>query len=325
MKTIAHLSVNKRHKEALQKVLDKIMHIPSFMKSKWNFTPIFLLYSFLVVVSFVFVYPFLYMLVTSIKSYSDLHDISINWLPRAIHWRNYVTALYYLDVPIHLRNSIIIAGVATVGHILSCSFIAYGFSRFEFRGKSLLFMIVLLSIIIPSQVIVLPQYMYYMKIGWVNSFTPILLPSFLGYGLRGGLYIFIFRQFFLGLPLELEDAAQVDGYGYMKIYWKIALPISRVAILVCVVISFVWHWNDYFEPSLYLSLSSMLPLPSMLVNVFNGQRDYFNAILTNQLHLLVTDGVIMAAITICVMPVFFIFMFLQKGFIEGIERTGIVE
>lgn len=292
---------------------------------RWRIVFRLMLYFFLLVVSFVFIFPFLSMLVTSVKNYSDLHDISINWIPRTLYWQNYLTALHYLDLPIHLRNSVIITGISTLGHILSCSFIAYGFSRFQFRGRNFLFMIVIFSILIPPQVLVLPQYMYYLKMGWINSFLPIYLPTFFGYGLRGGLYIFIFRQFFLGLPLDLEDAAQVDGYGYFKIFWKIALPIARSALLVCIVISIVWHWNDYFEPSLYLSLSSSLPLPSMLTNVFHGQRDYFQAIIQNQLHLLVTDGVIMAAITICTLPVFIIYMFLQKGFIEGIERTGIIE
>lgn len=284
-----------------------------------------LLYLFLAVVSFVFIYPILYMMVTSIKSYNDIVDTTINWIPRNVYLQNYSTALVYLNLSTNFKNSVFITGIATIGHILSCSFIAYGLSRFDFRGKNLLFMIVIFSIIVPQQVIVLPLYMHYMSLGWLNSYLPILIPTFFGFGLRGGLYIFIFRQFFLGLPLDIEDAAQVDGYGYFWIYWRIVLPISKSALLVCTVISIVWHWNDYFEPSLYLSLTSRLPLPSMLVNVFNGPRDYFAALMTNQLHLLVTDGVIMAAIAICILPVVLVFLFLQKGFIEGIERTGMVE
>jgi len=284
-----------------------------------------LLYLFLIVVSFVFIYPLLYMLVTSIKSYTELIDTSINWVPRTFYWQNYSTALTYLNLSVNFKNSIILTGIATIGHILSCSYIAYGLSRFNFRGKNILFAIVIFSIIVPQQVIVLPLYMHYMRLGWLNSYLPILIPTFFGFGLRGGLYIFIFRQFFLGLPMDIEDAAQVDGYGYFWIYLRIVLPIARSAVLVCTVISIVWHWNDYFEPSLYISLTSKLPLPSMLNNVFNGPRDYFAALITDQLHLLVTDGVIMAAITICILPVAIIFLFLQKGFIEGVERTGMVE
>ncbi len=284
-----------------------------------------LLYLFLIMVAFVFLYPFLRMLVTSVKSYGDLHDMNVNWIPTAFELKNYRVAAHYLDIPIHLMNSLFIAVACTLGHVLACSYIAYGFARFRFKGRGFLFVVVVFTIILPPQVLILPQYMQYMNLGFLNSYLPIVLPTFFGYGLRGGLYIFIFRQFFLSLPAEIEDAAQVDGYGYMRIYLKIALPMVRTAILMCVLVSVVWHWNDYFEPSIYLSLTEKLPLPAMLPDLFGGVRDIYQAILENKLDILVTDGVVMAAITICITPLILLFAVLQKGFVQGVERSGLVE
>lgn len=283
------------------------------------------LYVFLFAVSFVFIYPFLYMLVTSVKSLADINDATVNWVLGELHWQNYVTALKYLDVGQHLINSLLITGLSTLGHLLSGSFIAYGLARFRFRGQGLIFGVVILSILIPAQVIILPQYSYYLQLGWMDSYLPLILPAFFGFGLRGGMYIFIFRQFFFGLPKELEEAATIDGCGYLGTYWRIILPNVKSAFLVCAFISIVWHWNDYFEPSIYLSFEERLPLPSMLSSVFNGLTDYFQALTEGKLDMLVTDGVIMAAITICILPLVLVFAFLQKGFVEGIERTGLVE
>ncbi len=283
------------------------------------------LYFLMLVISFVFIFPFLYMLVTSIKSYGDLMDISVNWIPREFRLENYAIAASYLGLWSHFLNSLLITGLSSLGHVLVCSLVAYGFSRFAFRGRTLLFMLVIFSILIPPQVMILPQYINFARLGWINSSLPIIVPTFFGYGLRGGLYIFIFRQFFNGLPLSLEDAAQVDGYGFFPTFVRIVLPISLSPILVGTVLSVVWHWNDYYEPAIYISKIERLPLPSMLPAVLNGLRDYHLAVLTNQLDRLVTDGVIMAAITICILPVFLFYIVAQKGFITGIERTGIVE
>jgi len=283
------------------------------------------LHIFLIVVAFVFLYPFLYMMITSVKSESDLRNLSVVWIPTQLHWKNYVTAAAYLDIPVHLKNSLMITIFSTIGHILSASFIAYGLARFKFRGRTLMFCIVIFSIIVPPQLVLLPQYMMYSSMGMINTYFPIVLPTFFGYGLRGGLYIFLFRQAYLGMPTEIEDAAQVDGYGYLSIYWRIALPMMRPSIVVSCLVSIVWHWNDYFEPSVYLLQIHRLPLPSMLVTVFNGTRDVMDAILNDKLDMLVTDGVVMAAIVICILPVLLVFTFIQRGFVEGVERSGLVE
>lgn len=283
------------------------------------------IYILLLDIVFVFLYPFLYMIITSLKSLEDLMDITVNWIPNTLKWDNYKIAFELLEYPHYFKNSLFITITSIVGHLLSCSFIGYGFARFKFYGKNFLFTLVILTIIIPVQVIIIPLYIQYSKLKLVNTYLPFLLPTFFGYGLRGGLYIFIFRQFFLGLPRALEDAAKIDGCNSVKTYWKIVLPISKPSILVSAILAMVWHWNDYYEPGIYISKPSLLPLPSRLPSIYKTFIDVIGSLEAAKLSIMVTEGVVMAATFMVVLPILIVYLFLQKQFVEGVERTGIVE
>lgn len=289
-------------------------------------------YLFLFCLSFVFLYPFLYMVITSIKTQADLTDMSVNWIPKSIKFENYKFAAQILKYPLYLKNSLFITLVSTIGHLVSCSFIGYGFARFKFPGRNLFFIIVVLSIVIPVQTIIVPLYMVYANLGWINTYLPLLLPTFLGFGLKGGLFVFIFRQFYHGLPISLEDAAQIDGCGFIKTYFKIALPVARSAIIVTIVLSVVWHWNDFYEAGIYLSKPKMLPLPSVLpsllaiINDPEKQEILFNQVQNmDEIEKVINEAVLMAGTFITVLPVLVLYGFLQKKFVQGIERTGLVE
>lgn len=281
-------------------------------------------YLFLIIISYVFIYPFLYMLITSIKSASDLFDISVNWVPTSIRWKNYLVAFNNLDYGSHLLNSLIITVLCTVGHVLSCSFIGYGFARYKFPLKSLWFIIVVFTIIIPPQVIILPLYLTYRNLGWLDTFAPLILPTAFGFGLRGGLFIFIYRQFFVGLPNDLENAAKIDGCGFFGAYARIAFPVARTTSLLVLVLSMVWHWNDYYEPVMYLGKSKFWPLPSMLPSIYEKYQSAAVDLMQNP-ETAITEGVVMAATFLVILPVLLVYCFLQKQFIQGIERTGLVE
>jgi multiple sugar transport system permease protein len=283
-----------------------------------------MVYILLFGVAYVFIFPFLYMIVTSLKSPVDLADFTINWVPSTLHWTNYKLAAEVLDYPIHFRNSILITAFSVFGHIVSCSFIGYGFARYQFPGKKILFGLVILSIIVPIQTLIVPMYIMYSNLEWVDSFLPLILPTFFGFGLRGGLYIFIFRQFFLGLPRELEEAAKIDGCNFFRIFWNIVLPISRPAILVSAVLGMVWHWNDYFEPSIYLHSQNMLPLPSVLPSLYEMFEMIENEAELLEEILQFNDAVIMASTFLVVLPVLIIYSVLQRYFVQGVERTGLV-
>ena len=281
------------------------------------------MYIFLLDVAFVFLFPFLYMISTSLKSYYDLVDITVNWIPTSLHWKNYEIAADLLSYWSHFTSSVLITSVSTAGHILSCSLAGYGFARYKFPGKNLFFSIAILSIIVPIQTIIIPLYMQYVNMNWTDSFLPLIVPTFFGYGLRGGIFIFLFRQFFLGLPTELEDAAKIDGCGFIRTYWSIILPITKSTILVAGILSMVWHWHDYYEPVLYIHSSKFWPLPIVLPSMYQSLTAETILMVESIDEILVTEGVVMAATFIVILPVLVIYLFLQRQFMQGVERTGI--
>lgn len=284
-------------------------------------------YMLLIDVSYVFLYPFIYMIVTSFKSELDLLDITVNWLPTGLHFKNYLKAIEHMSYFRYLRNSVFYATVATAGHLLVCSFVGYGFARYKFPLKNFWFMFVLLSIIVPVQTLIVPQYIIFSNLKWLHSYLPVLVPVFFGLGLKGGLFIFIFRQFYLSLPKALEEAARIDGCNFWKTYWNIVLPVAKSALLVSLILSIVWHWNDFYEPSIYLDRENIALLPVRLqaLQHMATNPDFSKQIFYEDAEFVINNAVVMAGTCLVVLPVIIIFAFLQKGFMQGIERVGLVE
>ncbi len=287
-------------------------------------------YILLIGLSFVFIYPFLHMFATSLKSYDDLTDITVKWFPKQIVWTNWAVAFKSLNFLRSFGNSLIVSVTATLGHILSCSFIAYGFARFKFPFKKVLFAILVLAIVVPLPTIIVPQYRMFSSYGVVNQqnildYTAIILPTFFGFGLRGCLFTYLFRQFFLKLPSALEEAAAIDGCGPIKTFFRIIMPSAGSVILVVFVLSMVWHWNDYYEPSLYISgekwflLPQVLPGMKAIIDTMSSSTTDFNAVRTYN------DAVAMAGTALAAMPMLVMFFCVRNKFIQGIERTGLVE
>lgn len=252
-------------------------------------------------------------------------NTAINWIPNHLHFNNYKVAWDTLSYPQSFLNSVIITLFSTIGHIVSASFVAYGFARTKLPFKNLLFVCLIFTIIVPSQVIIMSLYTQFGTFGWNNTFLPIIVPSFFAFGLKGGIYVFIFRQFFISLPKELEDAAYIDGCGMFKTFFKIIMPISRSSVLVCGIISMVWHWNDYYEATVYLGKPSLKPLTALFPAIYESSQKALMDIEALATGRAITQGVVLAAIVLAEIPIFIIYMFLQKYFMVGIERTGIVE
>ena len=286
-----------------------------------------LCYLLLIDLAFIFLYPFLYMIVTSVKSYSDINNLSVNWVPTSFNWENYVLAAEAMKIQYGIVNSIIVTGLATIGHVLSCSFIGYGFARFTFPFKKVLFFGVILSATIPIQTMIIPLYITYSNLGMIDTFVPLVLPTYLGFGLRGGIFIFLYRQYFLGFPRALEEAALIDGCGRMRSFFRIAMPSAGPATVVCLVLSMVWHWNDYYEPSVYLSASEKRALvPQMLPNLYQWISNITASDMqgTEQMVTLYHSGVVMAATFIAILPLLIVYAFLQKKFMVSVEHSGLV-
>ena len=212
-------------------------------------------YFLLCALSFVFLYPFIKMITQSLMTDDDLINITVKWLPSQLTWSNYAVAYRKLMFKSYVWNSARVAIICTLGHVLSCAMTGYAFARYKFRFKGALFAMVILTMLVPVQTVIIPQYMQFSNWGWLNSeyYLPLVVPSFLGFGLNGAFFIFLFRQFFSGMPYEMEEAARVDGCGPIRTFLHIMLPMSQSSLLVCTVLSIVWHWNDYFEPGVYFN------------------------------------------------------------------------
>lgn len=302
-----------------------------YKKSPITFGDLFV-YIMLILMAFVFVYPFLHMITTSLKSYSDLIDVTVKWIPKTLTLQSYQTAISVMRLENTLVNSVIITALATVGHVISCSFIAYGFARYNFPLKGVFFGVVILSILVPIQVLIIPMYITYVNFGIVRTYLPLILPCFLGYGLKGGLFVFLYRQYFLGIPKALEEAATIDGCGPLKTFFRIALPSAGSTTIVCIVLSMVWHWNDYYEPGVYFTDYNMMLLPQIVNSLKGLVAEMQNQILlggttmssdTAGSNILFHDGVVMAGTVISILPPIIAYMFLQKKFMEGIEHSGL--
>lgn len=283
-------------------------------------------YLILADLAFVFLLPFLYMIITSLKTDADLVDTTIKWVPTALCFENYVRAFKALDYPKHLLNSAFLTTLCTIGHIFSCSLAGYSLAKFKYYGKNLFFILVMLSIITPVQVIILPLYLRYGSLNMLGTYLPLIVPSFFGYGLSGALFIFIYRQYFLGMPKEFIEAAKIDGCGFISTFYKVIFPISKSPTLVTLVLSMIWHWNDYFEPTFYIRRTNLHLLSQKLPNIYHifkasGKTDP----ITNLPIKVYNEAVFMAATFLVVLPLLVAYLVLQRQFVEGIERTGHVE
>lgn len=285
-----------------------------------------LIFIMLLFVSVLYLKPLLYILSTSLKSVPEMLDPTSGWLPRMFQWDNYRVALIGLEYVKGLWQTSLVAVGSALLQMLSCALTGYAFARLHIPGKNILFVIVLLVFLIPPQTIVIPLFVTYVKLGWLNTPLPFLVPALLAQGLKGALFIMIFRQFYNGFPKELEESARMDGASPFRIFTRIMLPLSRPALLIVFLFSFVWHWNDYFEPSLFLQSGDFTLLSGRLENL----QDSLNASM-GTVGLLgfgffdLNEPIKMAGAMLVILPPLILYLFTQRYFVEGIERTGIVE
>lgn len=288
------------------------------------------MYLLILGLAFVFLYPFLYMITTSLMSNADLNSTSVHWLPTEIKFENYAIAKQLLGSTRYATNSLIVTVLATAGHIIACSFIGYGFARYNFPFKKVLFACVMLAFIVPTQTIIIPLYMTYSNLKWLNTYLPLLIPPLFGFGLKGALYVFLFRQFFLTVPKSLEEAARIDGCGFMMTYWRIVFPLAKATIVVAMVLSVVWHWNDFYEPGMYVDQARLSFLPPRLNQIIAAasalpeqQQEMLRNLGLDDGEDTLNNAVVMAGAVIISAPVLIFFAFAQRQFMQGIERTGI--
>lgn len=250
--------------------------------------------------------PLAWMLSTSLKEPGQVLLLPPVWIPHPIVWRNYPDALSFMQGGVVFRNSALVTGLNVLGEVISSSLVAFAFARLHTPGKEAIFIVVLSSLMLPQQAVLVPQFILFKLFGWVNTFAPLTVPAFLG----SPFYIFLMRQFLMTLPREMDDAARVDGCGYVGLYWNIALPLSKPALGVVAIFTFIGTWNDFLRPLIYLNSSSLYTVALALQNF---TADYG----MTPWHLL------MAASLSALAPCILLFFVAQRFFIQGIVVTGV--
>jgi len=256
-----------------------------------------------------FLLPFLWMVSTSLKEPGQTHVFPPQLIPHPPRWRNYLEAWTALPFNLYLRNTLIITGLSIVGQTITASLVAFGFARLRFWGRNVLFICVLATMMVPAQVTMVPMFLVFKALGWVDTFLPLIVPGFCG---GSALFIFLLRQYIMTIPHELDDAAKIDGCGWFGIYSRIIMPQIKPALSCVAIFSFMSHWNDFMGPLIYLNSETKKTLSL-------GLRILQQSMVYTEMHYL------MAASILTLLPCLAIFFFAQRYFISGVALTGIKE
>ncbi|BBI31607.1 carbohydrate ABC transporter permease [Cohnella abietis] len=281
--------------------------------------------SLLTVIGFLYVKPILYMISTSLKSVADMIDPIVGLIPRELYFNNYKDAWKGLSYPEAFLDTMTIALFGSIFQVFTCALTGYALARLKFPGKNLFFFLILVAFLIPPQLTLVPLYMIYSELGWINTPFVFLVPAIFGQGLRGALFIIIFRQFFISQPKALEEAAKIDGASVFRLFFRIMMPLAGGACLVVFLFSFVWYWNMSYEAALFLSKDFTplsLRLSSLQMELMGNKAVSFSAGLGQDP---ISEGPKMAGAFLIIFPPLIIYLIAQRWFTEGIERTGLVE
>lgn len=278
---------------------------------------------FIIGISYIFLFPVLYMISMAVRSPETVNDPSAVWIPRDISLESIRIAMSpeILDYWRSISLTLLIAVGSTVGSLASCSLVGYGFARFRFKGKNFMFALLLLTIIVPPQTMVLSSVLNFRNLHLLDTPFTFIMPAFLASGLRAGLFVYIFRQFFLGIPGELEEAARIDGCHAFSTFVRIILPLAKPAIVTVLLFSFIWHWNDYSLSAIYFTNGKPI---SVMLNEMQSQLQnakLFNFVTNtpDQIRTYLQAGALLT-----ILPPLVLYIFTQRLFTESVERTGIV-
>lgn len=259
----------------------------------------------LVLASMLYLFPVFWMVSTSLKTDPQIVRIPPNLIPNPVRWANYIDAMGVIDFMQVAGNTLYITVMNIVGATLSSSLVAYSFAKLKWKGRDLLFGVMLSTMMLPFAVTMVPQYLIFRNLGWVNSFKPLWVPAFFG----SPFHIFLLRQFMRTLPSSLDDAARIDGCSYFEVYWRIILPLIKPAVTVVAMFTFTNNWNDFLGPLIYLSRPELYTFALALQKF---QSDY----VTNW-------ALLMAASSVMTLPIIALFFVGQRQFIQGVVMSGL--
>ena len=311
------------NKEAQKKYSNKII----------GFLAQLLKYTFLFGLCFIILYPLLQQIMVAIRNPNDVNDPMVKWVPNSLSIDNFTIAALGLDYKNALVNTATLSFVCTILQVFITALVGYAFTRLKFPGSKVLFAIVILTIIVPPATIAIPQFLQVVSLGVYGKLSALYVITALGMGLKSGIFIYLFRQFFRGIPVDLEDAALVDGAGPFKVFIKVMLPNARGAIITVALFSFVWQWNDSYYASLFVKLENYPLLTTKLQTIMYGLQGALTNLDKNYWALigdditrnpLFTSMILNTAGIMIMAPLIIGYCFFQRLFVEGIERTGIV-
>ncbi len=279
----------------------------------WRRLGIRLLIIYLPITALALVYtaPLIWLVSSSLKPEGQVFEYPPNFIPRSLEWINYPDALVQFPFIVTGLNTLTIVGGVLAGRLLTASLAAYGFARLRFPGRNVLFVLVLTTLMIPYHVILIPQYLIFRDLGWLNTLKPLIVPAWFG---GGAFFIFLLRQFFMTIPREYDDAARIDGCGFIRVWWYIILPMSLPALGAVSIFTLMGEWNDFLAPLIYLNTPDKQTLAIAVEQwrrsgIIHGYKHQWNHI--------------MAVSTVVTLPPLIVFFFAQRHFIQGVVISGI--
>ncbi|MGF7141818.1 multiple sugar transport system permease protein [Anaerotaenia torta] len=322
-----------------KKVKDEMIHYVRVKKPQRKLWAV-VRHILLIGISFIILYPILFMISNAFKPVEQYYDPSVIWIPKGITLKNFSVVLMVIDFGKVLTNTVLISLLPALIQTCVCMYVAYGLARFQFKGRKLIVAMVILTVIVPQQTISTSLYASYRSmdllgiVGWLSQITGgaikvpnligtpwvTILPSLLAVGFKGGLYIFIFLQFFTGLPKELQEAASIDGCGAIRTFLKIIVPTTKNITLSVVLLSVVWNWNDYYTPAMFIRTRDTI---STAMAGFQTQLENLHNLGIGAENIQTANTQIQAACLMSIIPLVILYIILQKYFTEGIESSGL--
>src|SRR5258706_8228091 len=282
---------------------------PGTIKSRRGVVNTGLLYLVAVILGLMFAFPFIWAIFTSLKTTQELYLFPPKLFPNSPQWNNYITIWQQAPLGQFFLNSTVVAILSVSGQVLSTSLVAYGFARFRFPKRDALFLLVLSTLMLPPQVTIVPSFLLFKTLGWLDSFKPLVVPHWFA---GSAFAIFLFRQFFLTIPKELDEAAKIDGANSLWIFFKIIIPLSKPVIITITVLAFLASWNDFFRPLIFLNSVENLTLPLGLA--------YFQRIGMSGGR--ATEHLLMAASMAMTLPCILLFVVLQRYYVKGVAVSS---
>lgn len=271
-----------------------------------------ILYVIAITSSAVFMFPFVWTVLSSLKTGGELFRFPPTWLPDVPQFQNYPKVFEIVTWAAWTWNSVLVACLATFGAVATAAIVGYSFARFRYPGRNILFLITLSTMMLPVEVTLIPLYLMFAKIGWMDSYKPLIIPSYFG---GSAFLIFLMRQFFMSIPIDLDEAARIDGAGYLRIFWQILMPLSIPVTATAAVLTFMSQWNAFLHPFIFLNTKSKYTL-AVGIRYFQAVAGFADDT-EPKYHLLMAASVMMTA------PIIIMFFLAQRYLVQGIVMSGI--